>query len=328
MMQSCVRYVLFGATIVAATAAAADSSARRGEEASFSSLVDAGGNITFPAHFPSGYVHIGSWAVAGADGVADTHVVYARPEDVAHYRRSGAFPDGAVIIKEVLEAIGSAHTTGKAFWGAHGKTWFVMVKDVKGRFPANPLWGDGWGGAQFDPKDRSKQIATNYKTDCLQCHVPAKAMDWIYVYAYPALGEKALQFTPEAARSGGLKPDEGHRVKATTSGAQMTDEQPKVAMGKQLFMQTCTACHSATANEHGTGPSLFGVMGRTAGSAPGYQYSDALRNSGVVWSPGNLVKHLADTRGFIPGNLMGRFFKGVAATDERDAIVAYLATLK
>ena len=60
MMQSCVRYVLFGATIVAATAAAADSSARRGEEASFSSLVDAGGNITFPAHFPSGYVHIGS----------------------------------------------------------------------------------------------------------------------------------------------------------------------------------------------------------------------------------------------------------------------------
>jgi len=99
-------------------------------------------------------------------------------------------------------------------------------------------------------------------------------------------------------------------------------------MGKQLFMQTCTACHSATANEHGTGPSLFGVMGRTAGSAPGYQYSGVLRNSGVVWSPGNLVKHLADTRGFIPGNLMGRFFKGVAATDERDAIVAYLATLK
>ena len=65
-------------------------------------------------------------------------------------------------------------------------------------------WGDGWGWAQFDPKDRSKQIATNYKTDCLQCHVPAKAMDWIYVYAYPALGEKALQFTPEAARSGDL----------------------------------------------------------------------------------------------------------------------------
>lgn len=199
MIRRCVGCVSVGLAILVAPAAAADSGVWAGE-GSVGSLVDGRGKITFPERFPAGYVHIGTWAVAGAEGVADTHVVYSRPEDVAHYRSNGVFPDGAVIVKEVLEAVGSAHTTGRAFWGALGKTWFVMVKDAKGRFPGNPLWGDGWGWAQFDPRDRTRQIATNYKSDCLHCHIPAKAMDLVYVYAYPALGEKALKFTPDAAR--------------------------------------------------------------------------------------------------------------------------------
>ena len=76
--------------------------------------------------------------------------VFQQPaKDVIYFRKNGRFPDGAVIIKEVLEAIGSGHTTGKAYWGERGKTWFVMVKDTHGRFTTNPLWGDGWGWAQF-----------------------------------------------------------------------------------------------------------------------------------------------------------------------------------
>lgn len=330
-MRNFVRCALFVNTVLFTTAVAAGEPANPRKNSGYSPIVGAGGQISFPANFPEGYLHIGTWAVLGEDGVADTHNVYTRPNDVAYFRRNGAFPDGAVVIKEVLEAVGSGHTTGRAFWGVEGKTWFLMVKDAKGRFSANPLWGDGWGWAQFDPKDRTKQIATNYKTDCLHCHVPAKAMDWVYVYAYPALGEKAFHFTPEVVRSGHMKASAGHRgggASDNSSGAAVSGEQRQVLSGKQLFTNTCSACHSLVAGEHGTGPSLFGVLGRQAGSLPGFAYSDAMRNSGVNWSAENIVKHLADTRGFIPGNRMGSFFKGVPTADERESIVAYLATIK
>jgi cytochrome c len=80
---------------------------------------------------------------------------------------------------------------------------------------------------------------------------------------------------------------------------------------------------------HGIGPSLSGIMGRKAGSAPGYEYSDALQSSKIVWSPDSVGKFLADSRGFIPGNRMARLFPaGVAGAEEREAIVGYLATLK
>lgn len=338
MTRRYARHKLLSGTAVLVVALAVADLGRTAEQKlgrSFSPIVDAAGNISFPADFPNGYMHIGTWAVTGVEGVADTHVVYARPDDVEYYRRNGAFSDGTVVIKEVLEAIGSDHTTGKAFWGVQGKTWFVMVKDVKGRFSANPLWGDGWGWAQFDPTDRSKQIAKSYKSDCLGCHIPARAMDWIYVYAYPSLGAKALGFTPEAARTGGLKKSEGHRAEAPTNrsrdapGSPMSESGPRIDQGKQAFEQGCSACHSTIANMHGIGPSLSGIMGRKAGSAPGYEYSDALQSSKIVWSPDSVGKFLADSRGFIPGNRMARLFPaGVAGAEEREAIVGYLATLK
>ena len=62
-----------------------------------------------------------------------------------------------------------------------------MIKDSKGRFADNPLWGDGWGWALFKPDDRNSNVAANYQTDCLGCHQPAKAKDWIYTEAYPIL---------------------------------------------------------------------------------------------------------------------------------------------
>ena len=67
------------------------------------------------------------------------------------------------------------------------KQWFVMIKDTQGHFPDNSLWGDGWGWALFEPREPMKNIATNYRTDCLGCHIPAKATDWVYIEAYPTL---------------------------------------------------------------------------------------------------------------------------------------------
>ena len=70
------------------------------------------------------------------------------------------------------------------------KQWFVMIKDQKGRFEDNLNWGDGWGWALYKPDDRGTNVASNYKVDCLGCHVPAKSNDWVYTEAYPTLSKE------------------------------------------------------------------------------------------------------------------------------------------
>jgi Cytochrome P460 len=50
-----------------------------------------------------------------------------------------------------------------------------------------PQWADGWGWALFKADALDKQVATDYKKDCLECHMPAKADDWIYITGYPVL---------------------------------------------------------------------------------------------------------------------------------------------
>ncbi len=112
---------------------------------------------------------------------------YARPEDVQAYRRAGKFPDGAILVKNVTTVGSEKLTTGQSTWTKDIKIWFVMVKDSKGRFPKNDLWGDGWGWALFEAKDPKKNVATDYKLDCRTCHVPARKDDWVYIRGYPVL---------------------------------------------------------------------------------------------------------------------------------------------
>jgi cytochrome c len=115
--------------------------------------------------------------------------VYTRPEDIQAYRKDGKFPDGAVLVKEITNVGSDKLTTGQSTWDKDVKIWFVMVKDSKGRFPKNDLWGLGWGWALFEAKDPKKNVATDYKTDCKGCHVPAQKDDWVYVRGYPILAK-------------------------------------------------------------------------------------------------------------------------------------------
>lgn len=295
----------------------------------YSQMVSADGAISFPADFPNGFTFIGSWAVAGDEGVADIHSVYARPSDVEAFKQAGKFPDGAVLIKEVSSTRGATHTTGEAFWPDQTKTWFMMIKDTNGRFKSNPLWGDGWGWAQFDPTDTTRQIATDYKTDCQACHTPVKDSDWIYTYAYPALGPKGQVNIPDDATPGTMAEGAaGHRTGAAAASDPAAGR-GDVAAGKIAFEATCTACHSTTPGQAGIGPSLAGVAGRKAGTGPGYQYSQQIIDSGISWTPENLARHLEAPKDFIPGNRMGNLFpNGVADSKQRNDIVAYLGSLK
>ncbi|HLN25972.1 MAG TPA: cytochrome c family protein [Patescibacteria group bacterium] len=97
------------------------------------------------------------------------------------------------------------------------------------------------------------------------------------------------------------------------------------AAGEKIFNQ-CKACHSPVAGKNLVGPSLFGVVGRKAGSIDGFKYSDAVKNSGVTWTAENLDKWLSGPKDFIAGNKMT--YPGVKDPVGRENVIAYLATLK
>ena len=157
----------------------------------FSPYVDQQGNISFPGGFRTSMVHLGSWFVPDG-GASGFHDVYTERESVEAFRKTGKFPDGATIVKELRASDAGTYTTGaNVSYATSGlKQWFVMIKDEKGRFEDNPIWGDGWGWALYMPDDRNTNVASNYKTDCLGCHVPAEANDWLYTEAYPTLGKE------------------------------------------------------------------------------------------------------------------------------------------
>jgi cytochrome c len=94
------------------------------------------------------------------------------------------------------------------------------------------------------------------------------------------------------------------------------------ARGAVLY-QACMACHLL--DEDDVGPRHRGVVGRTAGSVPGYAYSPALRNSHLVWGADTLDRWLTNPQGLVPGAKM--FFAMPNAQDRAD-VIAWLATLR
>jgi cytochrome c len=90
------------------------------------------------------------------------------------------------------------------------------------------------------------------------------------------------------------------------------------ARGQTLY-KGCADCHSIT--ENNVGPMHKGVVGRKAGSVPGYDYSPDLKNSGIVWTEDNLDKWLVNPQAMVPETKM--FFDVPDAQDRAD-IIAYL----
>ena len=89
--------------------------------------------------------------------------------------------------------------------------------------------------------------------------------------------------------------------------------------GQQLYAARCATCHSIEFN--GVGPTHKNLIGRKAGSVQGYAYSDALKNSGVIWGEASLKQWLTEPEKFIPGQKM---FVAIPDARDRADIVAYL----
>ena len=157
---------------------------------SFSPYVDSKGNISIPKDFRS-WRFLGTWGVAADEddqvGSKGFHNVYTQPETISAYRATGKFPDGAVLVKELLKAKTDSMTTGEISYATETEGWFIMVKDAKGRFKDSDLWGDGWGWALINADDPNTIATEDYKAECLPCHQPAKKDDWVYLRGYPEL---------------------------------------------------------------------------------------------------------------------------------------------
>lgn len=95
------------------------------------------------------------------------------------------------------------------------------------------------------------------------------------------------------------------------------------AHGEKVFTQ-CKACHVAEKGVNRIGPSLWGVVGRPAGSIAGYKYSDANKNSGITWTDNELFAYLEAPRKVVPGTKMS--FAGLRQPQDRADVIAYLKT--
>lgn len=93
--------------------------------------------------------------------------------------------------------------------------------------------------------------------------------------------------------------------------------------GQRAFNK-CAACHRLEDGANGTGPHLFGVVGRAKGSVDGFGYSGAI-GTDDVWSAENLSAFIENPRGYAPGTSMA--FAGIRNPQERADLIAYLDTI-
>lgn len=99
------------------------------------------------------------------------------------------------------------------------------------------------------------------------------------------------------------------------------------AHGKGVFAAQCAMCHTATRGGPTIlGPNLYGVVGRKAGSMPGFAYSPGMKAAGFTWTDDRLHAYLPSPRAMVPGTKMS--YAGLKNPSQLDDLVSYLDTLK
>ncbi len=99
-----------------------------------------------------------------------------------------------------------------------------------------------------------------------------------------------------------------------------------VSKGEKVFMRKCSSCHEhEKTGENWKGPRLWNVFGRTAGTEPGFTYSEAMKNSGHIWDLATINYYLTRTDRAVPGLAMN--FRGIKSEKTRARLIAFLRTL-
>ncbi|MEO0981264.1 MAG: cytochrome c family protein [Pseudomonadota bacterium] len=96
------------------------------------------------------------------------------------------------------------------------------------------------------------------------------------------------------------------------------------AAGRRVFTQ-CMSCHAVEEGRNMAGPSLYGIVGRPAGTIEGFRYSPANRDSGIVWTERTMFEYLENPQRYIRGTIMA--FPGLRNPQDRADVIAYLKSV-
>ncbi len=162
----------------------------------------------------------------------------------------------------------------------------------------------------------------------------------------PAEEEEVAAPAAEEAQAAATEAEEAPEAEAAEEAEAATDEAAEEAADEEVaveeepaaepepvavvsmdppasFMQ-CGVCHAVEPGQHGIGPSLAGIAGRSSASVAGFTYSPAMRSAGLTWDDATLDRYLGDPAGVVPGTTMA--LPGIPE-DQRAEIIAYLKTL-
>ena len=114
-------------------------------------------------------------------------------------------------------------------------------------------------------------------------------------------------------------------TKAAASAPKAAPSVAAAAAPKPPIFAVCGACHSEDAGDNGIGPSLAGVFGAKAGHVGSFDYSDAMKSSGLTWNEATLNRYLENPQGVVPGTTMS--YNGLKNAQQRKAVIDYLKTL-
>ncbi len=111
-------------------------------------------------------------------------------------------------------------------------------------------------------------------------------------------------------------------VLSLVASARVASADGDAAAGEVTF-KVCRTCHQIGESARNfVGPELNGVVGRKSGTVPGYNYSDANKNSGLTWDEATLTKYLKTPREVVPGTKMA--FPGLPRDSDIANVIAYL----
>jgi len=106
------------------------------------------------------------------------------------------------------------------------------------------------------------------------------------------------------------------------STTQVFAQAGNAARGERVFNQQCKTCHSLEEGPSLTGPTLHGMFGRKAGTAAGFDFSEAMKTSGIVWDETTLAEYTSDPKAKVPDTKM--VFNGIKQAGQLADLVAYL----
>ncbi|MGJ8621293.1 MAG: c-type cytochrome [Yoonia sp.] len=138
----------------------------------------------------------------------------------------------------------------------------------------------------------------------------------------------------EIYHSGGHKGEQAYVIEVEGDDSAAAEEVEEVDFGVVFasasasdgegLWRGCRSCHALESGVHGTGPALYGIVGREVQYYDDYNYSGALIEAADVWTPDNLNAFLENPRGYAPGTAMG--YNGMRDVQDRANLIAYLAT--